>query len=69
MSKQSTKLAIRIANAYGYKDQSTQDKIELVELNLHRWKERSWKIKDDTLNRRFWQAVNKYEVLVFGYNI
>lgn len=59
------KLCIRIANAYGYKDESTKDKIELVLLNLTRWQEKCYKLSD--LNhKRFWQAVNKLQRLLYG---
>lgn len=40
------KLCIRIANAYGYKDEPTAEKIELVLLNLTRWQEKCYKLSD-----------------------
>ena len=59
------KLCIRIANAYGYKNEPTEEKIELVLLNLTRWQEKCYKLSD--LNhKRFWQAVNKLQKLLYG---
>lgn len=59
------KLCIRIANVYGYKDELTKDKIELVLLNLTRWQEKCYKLSD--LNhKRFWQSVNKLQKLLYG---
>ena len=60
------KICVKIANARGYRNETTDMKVELVELNLHRWKEKAWKIKTDMQHNRFWQAVNKYERLMYG---
>lgn len=64
-SRKYRKLCIRIANTYGYKDEKTDNKINLVSLNLTRWQEKCYKLSD--LNhKRFWQAVNKLQKLLYG---
>lgn len=64
-SRKYRKLCIRIANAYGYKNEKTDNKIDLVSLNLTKWQDKCYNLSD--LNfKRFWQAVNKLQKLLYG---